>query len=521
MQQRRVGNARVNFSSLIIEGDAGRYSMEPKVLEVLDALIESHGEVVSRDNLIDRVWGVDFGGDERLSRAISLLRKALGDRRGDHQHIETISKRGYRLIAPVDDIAPSGARPTPTLDNKLAILPFANIGGDPDSAFLAEGLCLDLTNLLSRVPEQKVAPHSSAIQYRESELSVVNIAGELGARYVVSGAFQRSDRDIRLRIQLTDAVSGDIIWSNKYDTRLDAFFELQDDIIRSIATTINSELSASAFKTVLDRPDFNLSVYEHIQAAEAERWTYNRAAAERIVAHLRAALAIKHDNVMALAGLIGQLSQNLVSRWTDDPAATVAEIQQHLKKAQAIDPNHPEILLAAGIWATMSGRPDNAVPYLERAAEIDPNNPHTRALLGWQRCALNKDTASIDLIRSAERDAPHHPRFAIWAHYRGNAECTVSNFEASLAAFEESRIRNPNYFLNLILRAHPLVMMGCMDEATTAIQEGLKLEPGYTFDQAVARIELHAFWLPQGYTTDKFIALLRRAWPEPADAADR
>ena len=87
MKRIRIGSARVNFSSLVIDGEAGRYSVEPKVLKVLEALIENYGEVVSREELIDRVWGVSFGGDERLSRAISLLRKAFGDQRGDYQPV--------------------------------------------------------------------------------------------------------------------------------------------------------------------------------------------------------------------------------------------------------------------------------------------------------------------------------------------------------------------------------------------------------------------------------------------------
>lgn len=511
MDQIKIGNAKVDFERLIIEGSAGRYSVEPRVLDVLRALLDRQGEVVTRDALIDTVWGVEFGGDERLSRAISLLRKALGEKRGEYKHIETIPKRGYRLRGgPAKQAIASVAHS----DKILAILPIANRSGDADDAFLTDGLCLDLTNLLSRVPGQKVAPHSSALQFQSSVLSVGEIAKELGARYVVSGSIQRNGHDIRLRIQLIDAATGDVIWSNKYDAKLDAFFELQDDIIRSIATTINSALNASALKAVLTRQNFNLSVYEHIQAAEAQRWTYNRAAAERIVSHLRAALAIEPDNVMALSGLIGQLAQNLVSRWADNPAATVAEIQELLKKAQAIDPNHPEILLSAGIMATMMGRADEAVPYLERSAQLDPNNPHTRALLGWVRCALSKDPSAIDLIRSAEQDAPHHPRYAIWANYRGHAEFALANFEASLAALEESRIRNPNYFLNRIARSYPLVLMGRMEEATANIQNGLELEPDFTCNQCMASIERYGFLIPDGWTMDKFTALVREAWPK-------
>ena len=93
----QIGKAHIDFESLEISGPAGRHSVEPKVMDVLSVLVKNVGEVVTREDLIDQVWGVGYGGDERLSRAISLLRKALGDRRGRHRYIQTIPRRGYKL----------------------------------------------------------------------------------------------------------------------------------------------------------------------------------------------------------------------------------------------------------------------------------------------------------------------------------------------------------------------------------------------------------------------------------------
>lgn len=93
----QIGQSKVDFEALEITGPAGHYSVEAKVMDVLVELVKHEGEVVTRQDLIDAVWGVGYGGDERLSRAISLLRKALGDKRGRHRHIQTIPRRGYKL----------------------------------------------------------------------------------------------------------------------------------------------------------------------------------------------------------------------------------------------------------------------------------------------------------------------------------------------------------------------------------------------------------------------------------------
>ena len=98
----KIGDFEVDFEGLLIDGPAGRQSMEPKVMRLLRVLVDNAGKVMTREDLITAVWGVEYGGDERLSRGISLLRKALGDKKGHHRHILTISRVGYRFIADID-----------------------------------------------------------------------------------------------------------------------------------------------------------------------------------------------------------------------------------------------------------------------------------------------------------------------------------------------------------------------------------------------------------------------------------
>ncbi len=98
----QIGQAQVDFKAHEINGPAGNHTVEPKVMQVLAILVENAGEVVTRENLIDQVWGVGYGGDERLSRAISLLRKSLGDSRSQHAYIQTIPKTGYKLTVDIE-----------------------------------------------------------------------------------------------------------------------------------------------------------------------------------------------------------------------------------------------------------------------------------------------------------------------------------------------------------------------------------------------------------------------------------
>lgn len=511
----QIGSVTANISALELVSAAGVSAVEAKVMELLQVLAEQSGKVITREELLDRIWGDSEIGDENLTRTIYLLRKALREPHGQDALIKTIPKRGYRLTeAPV--LQASSIELSATKDRSVAVLPFKNVQGGKDSVFLAEGLCLDLTNLLSRVPSLRVAPNSSAIQCLGVDQTLEQIARQLNVRYLVTGSFQRIDQKVRIRVQLNDTAQDNAIWANKYDAELDDFYELQDDMIRSISTQVNSEINVTEFRTVLAKRKFDLTVYELTQAAEAERWTYNRDAGNRIIAHLSAALEIDPNNAITHAALVVQLSQNIASSWIDNPGEAIISAKNHLRRAQALDPNHPEVLAAAGVLGTMSGASDKAVPFLERAAKVDPNNPHIRALLGWQSCALYKTAEPIELIKSAERDAPDHPRYAIWANYRGHAEFALGNFEASLDALEESAVRNPNYHLNLIARAYPLLLMGDIERATLKIQAGLDLEPGISLDMIIKGIEQQTFHAPEGHSMYELTSLIRQAWPKQA-----
>lgn len=139
----KIGQANIDFDSHQITGPAGTYTVEPKVMEVLSVLAENAGQVVTREALIDQVWGVGYGGDERLSRAISLLRKSLGDKRGRHKYIQTIPRTGYKLrIAPEqvvqnDDIVADGVPAIPAVESPSKKRNWSTIIPLISAAFLA------------------------------------------------------------------------------------------------------------------------------------------------------------------------------------------------------------------------------------------------------------------------------------------------------------------------------------------------------------------------------------------------
>lgn len=508
-----VGPVTAHPASMELSSAFGRSAVEPKVMALFSLLAQQPGKVWTRKTLLDQLWGDSAVGDENLTRTVYLLRKGLRDPHGLGDAIKTVPKRGYQLRVQSGNVKPTRSSEL-RVDHSVAVLPLQPSGPEDESDFLADGLCSDLTNQLSRVPELYVAPHSSSLRAPDASADLGSVCRLLRVRYLVTGTFKRKEQNIRIRVELVDGSVGGTVWSQKYDSRLDDFFEVQDDIVRSIATTISSEIEVAALKAVLTRPKFELSVYQLLQSAEAERWKYSRSAVEKIVHHLQTALEISPNQPLVHAGLAVQFAQNLLNGWSEsDYATTLAAAEAHLVKAQAEAPHHPSVLAAAGIVRSYSGQIERAIPYLERAMQLNPSDPHVRAFLGFHRCVFNGAASDLELIRSAERDAPHHPRYAIWANYRGIALFRLGEFSAALEALEDCVVRDPNYTPSLFLRALPLVCAGHVDEARAKIAEGLRFDPNVSRDTFVYRMVDGALYCPDGVDLQEVRALLLEAWP--------
>ncbi len=454
-----AANARTPFymNGALIEPDALRISgkksacrLEPKVMALLVALSERPGQLWTRDELVARLWAGASASDESLTRIVYLLRKGLKGVAVAAGAVRTVPKLGYRLDAEVwaaaeeTQAAPSKSARFPPFS--VAVLPVVDASPGGDGQFLADGLTRDLTMLLAWTPRFRVTPCSSAARI-SAELSDMAAVGEaLHARFVVSATLVRSGETVRIRADLGDAAEGVLLWAEKYDTAVDRFFEVQEEVVCSITTAITAKVNATQPVRVRRTGRFNLSAYERVQAAEALRLTYGMERAKQIVAMLQEALEIEPDDPVTRAALAVQLSQNVVSQWAENPAATISQADALIAEALAAAPSDPEVLASAGIVAAMFHRPDEAIRHLEVATARNPNDAHALAVLGWQHCLRHSDPGGIGLIETAEARAPHHPRFGLWATYRATSHLFMLDYARGLRGGQQAVERTPNYY---------------------------------------------------------------------------
>lgn len=289
-----LSGVRVEPDRNLLVGAGAPVRVEPKVMDVLCALAAAEGEVVSREALISGVWSIEFGGDESVSRAVSLLRKALKEAGLGDDAIETVPKRGYRLTvdpAPTREAeaspeSPSAPSPPPTnvvppttparrrwsgalaallailvlgaaaafyilrqapiasADRPVvAVLPFDDLSPGGDFAWFAEGLADELIDNLARVPDIVVIGRTSSFQFGHTDLDARVIGEKLGARYLIEGGVRRDGDNLRISATLIDTRDRATLWSESFDRKTGDVFAAQADLARAIVNALNVRMS--------------------------------------------------------------------------------------------------------------------------------------------------------------------------------------------------------------------------------------------------------------------------------------
>ena len=255
--------------------------VEPVVLELLIYLISNRGRLVTRQELMDTVWGDTVISESALTKAVARLRKALGDDSATHRYLETVRTRGYRFVAEVEEIgspnqpalrprktrattarrtmmagaavsvvliilavswfrAPPHETPQEQVIRSIAVIPLSNLTGDPEQDYYVDGLQDLLITELSQLPGIRVTSRQSTKRYRNSELPTADIAGELGVDALVEGSLLREGNKIEVTIQLIDGRNDAHLWAERYTRETPYVFNLIADMADAIGTEIGT-----------------------------------------------------------------------------------------------------------------------------------------------------------------------------------------------------------------------------------------------------------------------------------------
>ena len=458
-------------------------------LALLQALAAADG-AVGKSALMEAGWPGTIVEEGNLTVQIAALRKALGPREDGQEWIVTVPRVGYRLLKSEAPVIARAASSTPALP-LLAVLPFQNIGGDPEQQYFADGVVDDIIVALSRFRSFAVVSRNSSFVYKDRPVDARVAASELGVRYLVEGSVRRAGSTLRVSAQLVDGESGTHLWSKRYEGKLEDIFAVQDEIVEGVVGVLEPEIQrAEILRSRRDRPGstaaydlylrglyamhttapednataFNL--FERAAAMEPDNGTYLIDAAWTIIrrqvelAHRAVEAAPRDGEVLARATMI------LIhgSREYDLAAVMIA-------RAIEANPNAFWVLSCAGIYHIHCGELEQALHFFERVAELSPNDlnvAHTLTGVAHVYIAMGRYAEALSW---AERSfaVNHRLSATYWMLVAGNA--LLGRMEVARQYLKQLLEVAPGTTLATLRAGQP----GKLPDRNAHIYEGLRL----------------------------------------------
>ena len=260
----RFGDHVLDIERRELRRGAEPISLEPQVFDLLVYLVRNRDRVVSKDDLIDSVWGGRIVSDSALTSRLNAARKAVDDSGAEQRVIRTVQRRGVRFIGEVSEesepvaviaAAPAATEAPAAPRLSIVVLPFVNLSDDPEQQYFADGITGDLITDLSRIPDMLVISRYTAFTYRDKPVDIRQIGRELWVRYALEGEVQRSGTRVRVTAQLIDAETDTHLWAERFDGDPGDLFAWQDEITNRIAVALDLELVDAAAGRPIDRPD--------------------------------------------------------------------------------------------------------------------------------------------------------------------------------------------------------------------------------------------------------------------------
>jgi TolB-like protein len=445
----RFGDYRLDTERREFRRGAELLSLEPQVFDLLVYLMRNRGRVVSKDDLIDGVWGGRIVSESTLTSRLNAARKAVNDSGAAQRVIRTIARRGVRFIGEVseDDESPTQADATSTLAKRaatpslsIAVLPFANLSNDPEQEYFADAITGDLTTDLSRIPDLMVISRFTAFTYRNKLVDTKQIGRELGVRYVLGGSVRRSDTGVRVNAQLVDAETDVQLWAERFTGDAGDLFVLQDEITSRTAVALDVELIDAAASRPVESPDTR----DYILRGRAVRLKppshENRAEAIHL---FERALALDQQSVAAQTWLAIALMARVLDLMTATAPADIARAEMLADGALAASPRNALAHFAKGLVLRAQRQSAQALPEFETVIALNRNWAHAYAHLGQCKLLTGSIEEAILLQERAIRLSPRDPGIGLWYYRIGLMHLLQSCIDDAIPWLERARDTSP------------------------------------------------------------------------------
>jgi TolB-like protein len=467
----------------------------PQVFDLLVYLVENRERVVSKDSLLDVVWGGRIVSESTLTSHINAVRKAIGDNGEEQRLIRTVARKGFRFVgevreaqSPADPNSP-GTEPAtsneasadvPALPDKpsIAALPFLNLSGDPEQEYFADGVVEDIISALSRIGWLFVIARNSSFTYKGRAVDVKQVGRELGVRYVLEGSVRKAANRVRITGQLIDATTGAHLWADRFDGSLDDIFDLQDQVAESVVGSIAPQLERAEIGRAKRKPTESLDAYDYYLRGMANLHRGTREAISEALALFSKATELDPDFASAYAMAAWCYFWRKVNGWMTDRAQEVAEGARLVRRAVELGKDDAVALARSGhALAHLVGDLDSGIALIDRALVLNPNLAAAWFLGGFLKIWRGESDEAIERLAHAMRLSPLDSEMYRMQAGTAMAHLLAGRFDAASAWAEKSFRELPSFLMVVGVIAASHALAGRPDEARRAMRDLRRLDP--------------------------------------------
>ena len=476
-------------------------ALSGRAFDLLQALVEADGAPVAKHALLRRLWPATHVAENSLHVVMSGLRKALG--RDARMLIETVPGQGYRFAGDPGPISPPP--PASTVRARLAVLPFANMTGDPAHEHLTDGLTEDLTTALSHLRWFDVIARNSAFTYKGRPVDVREVGRELHVGYVLEGSVRQIAGRYRIAAQLCSTASGRNVWAARFDGVSANLLEQLDAVTDQVVGALEPSLRQAEIERARERPMGNLGAYELFLRALPHCHLHTRAGTAEAVSLLRRACAMDPDFASGRAMLAGVLSRRIAQRWGEpgDADHAIAAARDVVARIGSEDPS--ALACAANVLAFVGRDFAAAASAGDHALALAPNSATVLSYAAWTALYAGQWDDAIGRVRRAIRLSPLDPLLSHSHRVIALAHFGKQDYTAAVCWVRRSIAGLPTYLTSHLILASCLAHLGEHEQAREAVATIRALAPGETVG-VVAALSASS-----GPTRERYLAGLRRA----------
>jgi adenylate cyclase len=369
----------------------------------------------------------------------------------------------------------------------IAVLPFTNMSGDPEQEYFSDGISEDIITDLSKIAGLLVISRNSSFTYKGRSVDVRTVGRDLGVRSVLEGSVRRAGNRVRIAAQLIDATNGAHLWADRYDRDLTDIFAVQDDVTRRIVDALKVTLSPAEKARLADSGTPDIDAYDcYLRGRELLALNpKNRETFEQSAKFFMRALELDPSYSQAYAGLSVAYNFDYQNRWSDDPDNSLRLAKHNAEQAIEKNPNEPFARLVSSWAAIFEKDLDRAKSEADIALSLNPNSSGAYVNLGHIQTLSGRPLEAIPMIERATRlDPAFRPRHL---HFLGMAYLLAGKYETAAALLRERILLVPGTDFSRVLLASALGHLGEVDEARRIWQELKEINPKYSFSEHFAR----------------------------------